>query len=76
MTEKKSQLFRTKLTEYEKMKRWIYDRRCKTPCKAEHVERGKLFVHVLSLVLPPCFKKQASVKIREASVKVSVKLNS
>ena len=55
---------------------YIYDRCCKTPCKAEHVERWKLFFHVLPLVLPPCFKKQASVKIREASVKVPVKLNS
>ena len=55
---------------------YTYDRRCKTPCKAEHVEREKLFVLVLPLVLPPCFKKQASVKICEASVKVPMKLNS
>ena len=53
----------------------IYDRRRKTPCKATHVDAMKLFCHALPPVLPLSFKKQASVKVREAAVKVTVKVN-
>ena len=41
----------------------------------EHVEQQKIFFHVLPLVLPLSFKKRASVKVREAAVKVTVKVN-
>ena len=54
---------------------YICDRSRKNPCKAKHVERRIFFSRHVPLVSPLCFKKQASVKLREASVKVPVKLN-
>ena len=54
---------------------YICDRRRKTRCKAKHVEPGNDFSKLCPLSLRVCFKIQASVKIREASVKVPVKLN-
>ena len=55
--------------------KYIYDRRRKTPCKAVKVNVSKVLCHVLPPVLPFSFKKQAPVKVCEAAVKVTVKVN-
>ena len=47
----------------------------KKPLQGREVNLSKVFCHDLPPVLPLSFKKQASVKVREASVKVTVKVN-